>query len=77
MSSHLVNDTDERRLLVTHDAGGWNVIERRGSVILRHVRRRLWQGVEREIQRFETADGQLKRRGWIEYWSDGRRVSPS
>jgi len=77
MTRHLVNDTDERRLLVTHDAGGWNVIEQRGTVVLRRVRRRLWQGVEREIQRFEMAAGELKRRGWIEYWSGGRRVSPS
>ena len=67
LNRHLVNDAHERRFLVTHDARGWDVIEKEDSTVVRHVRRRKWQHVEPEIQQFDfTADG-LKRLGWIEH----------
>jgi hypothetical protein len=66
-SRHLVNDAHVRDFVVSHDAGGWNMIEKEDSTVLRHVRRRIWQGAEREIQRFEITAAELKRRGWIEH----------
>lgn len=71
LNRQLVNDTHERRLLITHDSDGWNVIEKHDATILRSVRRQRWQPVEREIQRFAVTADELKRRGWIEY-----RASP-
>jgi hypothetical protein len=72
LNRYLVNDAHERHFVVTHDTGGWNVIEKQDSTVLRRIRRRIWQGVEREIQRFGLAADELKRRGWIEYPSDRR-----
>ena len=63
---HLVCDTHERQFLVGHDVGGWHVTEKQDSTVVRHVHRRIWQGVEREIQRFAITAEELKRRGWIE-----------
>jgi hypothetical protein len=51
-------------LLITHDANGWNVIEQYDATVLRSVRRRRWQPVEREIQQFEVTANELRRRGW-------------
>ena len=67
LNRYLVNDAHEHHFVVKHDAGGWDVIEKQDTTVLRHVHRRIWQGVEREIQRFEMAADELKRRGWIEY----------
>jgi hypothetical protein len=67
LSRHLVHDEHVRRFLVSFDRGGWHVIEKQDSTVLRDVRRRNWQRVEREIQRFETTADELKRRGWIEH----------
>jgi hypothetical protein len=74
---HLVHSAHERHFVVSHDTGGWDVIEKQDSTVLRHVRRRIWQGVEREILRFEITADDLKRRGWIEYRTDGRGVRQS
>jgi hypothetical protein len=73
---HLVNGVHERKFAISHDTGGWDVIEKQDSTVVRHVRRRIWQGVEREIQRFEITAEELKRGGWIEQWTDGRGVQP-
>jgi hypothetical protein len=67
LSRHLVNDEHVHRLLVSFDRGAWRVIEEQDSTVLRDVRGRNWQRVEREIQRFETTADELKRRGWIEH----------
>jgi hypothetical protein len=76
LNRQLVNDTHKRRLLITHDAKGWNVIEQHDSTIVRSVRRDRWQPVEREIQQFEVTADELKRRGWIEYRTPPDAVSP-
>jgi hypothetical protein len=75
LNRQLVNDTHEHRLLITHDATGWNVIEQHDATVLRSVRRLRWQPVEREIQRFDVRADELKRRGWIESPPDA--ISPS
>jgi hypothetical protein len=67
LNRQLVNDTHKRRLLVTHDANGWSLIEQHDETVLRSLRRQRWQPVEREIQQFELTANELKRRGWIEY----------
>ena len=67
LNRHLVHDAHERRLLITHDAGGWEVIEKQDSAVVRHVRRNRWQRVEPEIQQFATTADELKRLGWIEH----------
>jgi hypothetical protein len=67
LNRHLVNDAHQHQFVVRYDTGGWDVIEKHDSTILRHVRRRLWQGVEREIRRFEITADELKRHGWIEH----------
>ena len=67
LNRHLVNDAHERRFLVVHDAGGWEVIEKQDSAVVRHVRRTRWQRVEPEIQLFDTTADELKRLGWIEH----------
>lgn len=67
LDRHLVNNAHERRFLVTHDAGGWEVIEKENSTVLRHLRRERWQRVERDIQQFETTAKELKRSGWVEH----------
>jgi hypothetical protein len=69
---YLVNGDHERHFVVRHDTRGWDVIEKQDSTIVRHVRRRLWQGVEREIDRFAITADELKRRGWIEDRTDAR-----
>lgn len=72
LNRQLVNDTHERRLLISHDTNGWNVIEQYDATVLRSVHRQRWQPVEREIQQFEITADELKRRGWIEYTTPPR-----
>jgi hypothetical protein len=67
LNRHFVNDTHERLFVVTHDAAGWAVIEKHDTTVLRHVQRRRWQPVEREIRQFEATADELKRTGWLEY----------
>ncbi len=67
LNRHLVNDGNSRRLLVSFDRAGWHVIEQQDSTVLRDVRGRNWQRVEREIQRFERTADELKQRGWVEH----------
>lgn len=67
LDRYLVHEAHERRFVVTHDAGGWDVIEKENSKLLRHVRRRKWQQVEPEIQRFDATADELKRLGWTEH----------
>jgi hypothetical protein len=67
LNRQLVNDGNVRRFLVSFDRSGWHVVEKDDSTVLRDVRGRNWQRVEREIQRFETTADELKRRGWIEH----------
>lgn len=72
LNRYLVNDGHERQFVVSHDSGGWDVLERQDAMVLRHVRLRIWQRVEREIQRFKMTADELKRRGWIEFPVDRR-----
>jgi hypothetical protein len=67
LNRQLVNDGNVRRFLVSFDRSGWHVVEKDDATVLRDVRGRNWQRVEREIQRFETTADELKRRGWIEH----------
>jgi hypothetical protein len=67
LNRHLVNDVHERRFLVIHDVGGWDVIEKEDSAVVRHVRRNRWQRVEPEIKQFDTTAVELIRLGWIEH----------
>jgi hypothetical protein len=67
LNRHLVNAAHERRFLVVHDTGGWEVTEKEDSAVVRHVRRTRWQRVEPEIQQFDTTADELKRLGWIEH----------
>jgi hypothetical protein len=67
LNRQLVNDDHVRRLVVSHDRAGWRVMEKQDSTVLRDVRGKNWQRVEREIRQFEKTAGELKQHGWIEH----------